>query len=95
LEDSRGSRNQSKCLALHISSLPKTDRNTNLGLCLLIELGGELQLLSQPALDLSPFTHVPKVLVGEGSGVSLIWLALVAAALAIAGLAGFRHRDLD
>jgi ABC-2 type transport system permease protein len=55
---------------------------------------GPLMQLSQWVLDLSPFSHIPKV---PGAGVSatpLAWLLVVAAVLAVAGLAGFRRRDL-
>ena len=44
--------------------------------------------------DLSPFTHSPKLPGGEVSTTSLTALSLSTAALVIAGLAGFRHRDL-
>jgi ABC-2 type transport system permease protein len=61
---------------------------------LLLELTGELQLVSQGVLDLSPFTHVPRILVGQGSVVPLVWLLGVTALLTIAGLVGFRRRDV-
>ena len=61
---------------------------------LLLELIGELQLVSQGVLDLSPFTHVPRVLVGQGAALPLVWLLGVTALLTIAGLAGFRRRDV-
>jgi ABC-2 type transport system permease protein len=43
--------------------------------------------------DLSPFSHVPRLPGGEWDWGPL-WMAAVAAALACAGLAGFRRRDL-
>jgi ABC-2 type transport system permease protein len=55
---------------------------------------GPLLRLSRWLLDLSPFSHVPKA---PGSGVSaapLAWLLLVAALLTLAGLLGFRRRDV-
>jgi ABC-2 type transport system permease protein len=55
---------------------------------------GPLMQLSQWVLDLSPFSHIPKV---PGAGVSatpLAWLLAVTAVLVAAGLAGFRRRDL-
>jgi ABC-2 type transport system permease protein len=60
----------------------------------LLELAGELQLVNQAVLDLSPFTHVPRVLVHQGSAVPLVWLLGITALLTIAGLAGFRRRDV-
>jgi ABC-2 type transport system permease protein len=62
--------------------------------CLLLELGRELQLVSQAVLDLSPFTHVPRLLVGQGSATPLIGLAAAALVLTAAGLVGFRRRDV-
>jgi ABC-2 type transport system permease protein len=62
---------------------------------LLIELGGELQQVSQAVLDISPFRHVPRVLVSDVSAAPLIWLAAVATALTAVGLLGFRFRDVD
>lgn len=62
--------------------------------CLLIDLLGELQQASQTVKNLSPFTHVPRVLVSEVSVAPLIWLTTVAVLLMIAGLLRFRHRDI-
>jgi ABC-2 type transport system permease protein len=61
---------------------------------LLLELGHELQLVSQSVLDISPFTHVPRVLISQGSAAPLVWLVGVAAVLAAAGLVGLRRRDV-
>ncbi|EWM13773.1 ABC transporter permease [Kutzneria sp. 744] len=55
---------------------------------------GSLFQLSQWALDISPFTHLPKLPGGEFTVVPLIWLLVVTAALTLAGLAGFRRRDV-
>ena len=60
---------------------------------LLTELGAFLSL-SKWAVDISPFTHVPKLPGGTFTATPLLWLLLVAVALTVAGLAGFRHRDL-
>lgn len=60
---------------------------------LLGELGPLLEL-DQLVMDLSPFTHVPEV---PGSGVTplpILAMTAVAAALIVAGLAGFRRRDV-
>jgi ABC-2 type transport system permease protein len=60
----------------------------------LLELARELQLVSQAVLDLSPFTHVPRLLLDQGSLAPLIVLVAVALLLTAAGLAGFRRRDV-
>lgn len=60
---------------------------------LLGELGPLLKL-RQWAMDLSPFTHVPRLPGAPVTVVPLIWLAVVAAGLTAAGLAGFRRRDI-
>jgi ABC-2 type transport system permease protein len=45
-------------------------------------------------MDLSPFTHVPKLPGAEMRTTPVIWLIVVAGLLTAAGLAGFRRRDL-
>jgi ABC-2 type transport system permease protein len=62
--------------------------------CLLLELGRELQLVSQAVLDLSPFTHVPRILVGQEALEPLIGLIVAALLLTAAGLVGFHRRDV-
>ncbi|WP_433273150.1 ABC transporter permease [Actinosynnema sp. CS-041913] len=57
------------------------------------QLGGLLGL-GQWALDLSPFTHIPKVPGADLTATPLVWLTVVAAALAAVGYAGFRRRDI-
>ena len=46
------------------------------------------------SLDISPFTHVPKLPGGTFTATPLLWLARVAVALIAAGLAGLRRRDI-
>ena len=55
--------------------------------------GGMLRA-DQWLLDVSPFTHVPKLPGAEVDAVPLAWLAAAALVLCTAGLAGFRRRDL-
>jgi ABC-2 type transport system permease protein len=64
-----------------------------LAVFLLLELGWELQQVSQVVFDISPFAHVHWAT--QVTAASLIGLTLVAAALGAAGLAGFRRRDLE
>ena len=61
---------------------------------ILIELLGKILQVNQSILNISPFTHVPKVLVGEVSIMPLIWLAVVAFALTVTGLIGLRRRSI-
>jgi ABC-2 type transport system permease protein len=55
---------------------------------------GPLLRLSQWVLDVSPFSHVPKVPGADVAVAPLAWPLAIAAVLAAAGLAGFRRRDL-
>jgi|CZKW01.1.fsa_nt_gi ABC-2 type transport system permease protein len=60
---------------------------------LMLFLGASLQL-PHWVLDISPFTHAPKL---PGSAVSagpLVWLSATALALGAAGMAGLRRRDI-
>lgn len=50
--------------------------------------------LSHRVLDISPFTHVPRLPGGTVSASPLLWLSVIAVALARAGLAGLRCRDI-
>ena len=59
----------------------------------LLELGA-LFGLNQWIVDASPFAHVPKLPGTAFTATPLLWLTVVAAALAAAGLAGFRRRDI-
>jgi ABC-2 type transport system permease protein len=65
-----------------------------LAACLLLGQLGPILKLSQWAMDLSPFTHVPKLPGGDLTATPLISLTLLAALLTTAGLAGFRRRDI-
>lgn len=61
---------------------------------LLGQLGPVLKL-SQAVMDVSPFTHVPKVPGGAFTWAPLGWLALLSGVLIALGLAAFRRRDLQ
>jgi ABC-2 type transport system permease protein len=55
---------------------------------------GPLFELSQAVMDVSPFTHVPRLPGGDFSAGPLLWLTAVAAGLMAVGLVGFRRRDV-
>jgi ABC-2 type transport system permease protein len=57
-------------------------------------LVGPLLQLSQWLLDLSPFSHIPKLPGAQVVAAPLAWLLAAAVVLVAAGLAGFRRRDL-
>jgi ABC-2 type transport system permease protein len=59
-----------------------------------IGLFGPALNLPQVALDISPFTHVPKLPGGAFSAVPLLCLTAFVLVLAAVGLAGLRHRDI-
>ena len=71
---------------------------TVVGVMVLIALFGQVLRLSQWVLDVSPFTHVPKLpgvaVTVHTTGAPLLWLGLAALALAVTGLAGLRRRDI-
>ena len=50
--------------------------------------------LPQTVLDISPFTHPPKLPGGALTAAPLVWLTAVVLALVAAGLAGLRRRDI-
>ena len=59
-----------------------------------VVLLGPTLRLGQWVQDISPFTHVPRLPGGPVSALPLAWLAVIALALAAAGLAGLRCRDI-
>jgi ABC-2 type transport system permease protein len=67
---------------------------TALGLVVVIDLFGQVLQLSHWILDLSPFTHAPRLPGGPVSATPLLWLCGLALAAAAAGLAGLRRRDI-
>ncbi len=66
-----------------------------LGVVALLELGRELQQIGPAFYGISPFAHVPKLLAGEAAGWPLLALIVVAVALSLVGLIGFRRRDVN
>jgi ABC-2 type transport system permease protein len=55
---------------------------------------GSLLQLPDWAMDLSPFNHVPQVPAADLTAEPLLWLVGVAVVLTIAGMVGFRRRDI-
>jgi ABC-2 type transport system permease protein len=60
---------------------------------LLGQLGPVLRL-NQWAMDVSPFTHVPKLPDAEPAAAPMVWLVAVGVVLTVSGLVGFRRRDV-
>ena len=65
-----------------------------LGVVVVIALFGQVLRLSGWILDLSPFSHVPKLPGAAVTAPPLLWLALAALALTAAGLTALRRRDI-
>ncbi|MGC7100409.1 ABC transporter permease [Amycolatopsis lurida] len=64
------------------------------GVFVTLSLFGPVLQLSQPMLDLSPFTHIPKLPGAEFTATPLVWLTGIAVVVFGAGLIGFRRRDI-
>lgn len=67
---------------------------TAFGLVLVINMFGQSLKASHWVLDISPFTHTPRLPGAPVSAPPLLYLSLIALALAAAGLSALRHRDL-
>jgi ABC-2 type transport system permease protein len=65
---------------------------TALGLVVALSIFGRTLQLSHWVLDLSPFTHAPRLPGGAVAAAPLAWLSALAVVLA-AGLAALRRRD--
>jgi ABC-2 type transport system permease protein len=65
-----------------------------LAVCGFIGIFGPALSLSQGVLDISPFTHVPRLPGGAFSVTPLAWLCAAVLVLTAAGLAGLRRRDI-
>jgi ABC-2 type transport system permease protein len=61
----------------------------------LISFFGAVVRLNHWVMDLSPYTHVPKVPGGSVPATPIVLLLAVAAVLAVVGLGSFRRRDVD
>jgi ABC-2 type transport system permease protein len=62
--------------------------------CVLLLLIGAAVGLNQAVIDVSPFTHVPKLPGGTITGAPMVWLTAIAALLTAGGLLGLRRRDI-
>ncbi|RZQ65365.1 ABC transporter permease [Amycolatopsis suaedae] len=62
--------------------------------CVLLTLFGPILGLSEAFLNISPFSHIPKVPGGDVTAPPLLWLSAIAAVALVAGLAAFRRRDV-
>lgn len=67
---------------------------TALGLVVVIDLFGPALQVSHWIVDISPFTHAPRLPGGPVHAAPLLWLCAVALALSAVGLAALRHRDI-
>lgn len=65
-----------------------------LGVVIFIDLGKEMRFLPDSIIALSPYSAVPKVLLGEVATTPLLLTTAVAAALITLGLFGLRRRDI-
>ena len=67
---------------------------TAVGLAVLLDIFGQALQLSQWVLDISPFTHVPRLPGGTVAAAPLLSLSVIALALCATGLAALRRRDI-
>ncbi|NKQ54945.1 ABC transporter permease [Amycolatopsis sp. K13G38] len=63
-------------------------------LSLALALYGPVLQLPQIVLDISPFTHIPKLPSAHFTATPLLWLTGIALVALAAGMAGFRRRDI-
>ena len=62
--------------------------------CVLLGQLGPVLRFDQSVMDISPFTHLPKLPGGTLSAAPMLWLVAVAVTLGVAGLVGLRRRDI-
>ncbi|WP_026405142.1 ABC transporter permease [Actinomadura rifamycini] len=60
-----------------------------------VTLIGPMLDVGQWALDLSPFTHIPKLPGADPTATPFVWLLAITATLTATGLTAFRRRDLS
>ena len=65
-----------------------------LAVAALLVLFGPLFSLSHWVVDVSPFSHLPKLPGGLVSAAPLVWLSVAAVLMALVGLGGLRRRDI-
>ncbi|GGV20637.1 hypothetical protein GCM10010182_48340 [Actinomadura cremea] len=66
-----------------------------MALATLVTLVGPMLDVGRWALDVSPFTHIPKLPGADFTATPLLWLLALTTALTAIGLLGFRRRDLS
>jgi len=66
-----------------------------LAVCLTLGQVGQALQLNDSVLNVSPFTHIPRLPGGDFTATPLIWLLAVAALLTATGLMAARRRDLS
>jgi ABC-2 type transport system permease protein len=67
---------------------------TGLGLAVALNIFGPMLQLSHWVMDISPFSHAPRLPGGTVPTLSLTLLSVLVVALCAAGLGGLRHRDV-
>ena len=67
---------------------------TAVGLAVLLNIFGQALQLSHWVLDVSPFTHAPRLPGGTVGAAALMWLCVTGIALCALGLAALRRRDV-
>jgi ABC-2 type transport system permease protein len=65
------------------------------GLAVLLNIFGQALQLSHWVLDISPFTHAPRLPGGAIGAESLAWLCVIGLGLCALGLAALRRRDIS
>jgi hypothetical protein len=60
-----------------------------------VTLFGQVLRLPQGLMDLSPFTHTPRLPGATVHAAPLVWLCVVALVFCLAGLATLRRRDIS
>jgi len=67
---------------------------TVVGVAVALNIFGQVLQVSHWVLDISPFSHVPRLPGGTVSASPLLWLSALAVAFGVAGLAGLQRRDI-